>query len=213
MAINVAIVEDKPVTLEGLKSMVNSSDDLFCCGTFESGELFTDRFKQHLDVDVVLMDIDLKNGISGIECVANLHDPKRKVQFLMCTDLEDSDNIFSALKVGATGYIVKNTTPEKMITAIKEIHEGGSPMSPQIARKVTEAFKQDKINSAQVESLTQLEKETLDMISKGYQYKEIADKHEVSIHAIRERIRNIYEKLQVHNKTDAINKLYPRTNS
>lgn len=129
----------------------------------------------------------------------------------MCTNLEDSENIFSALKVGATGYIVKNTTPEKMITAIKEIHSGGSPMSPQIARKVIEAFKQDKINSEQVESLTQLEKETLDMVSKGYQQKEIAAKEEKTIHAIRERIRNIYEKLQVHNKTDAINKLYPKT--
>ncbi|MEP7265198.1 MAG: response regulator transcription factor [Bacteroidota bacterium] len=212
MAINVAIVEDQKVTREGLKSMIESSDDLFCCGTFESGELFTSKFK-HLQVDVVLMDIDLKNGISGIECVANLHDPKRNIQFLMCTNLEDSDNIFSALKVGATGYIVKNTTPDKMITAIKEIHSGGSPMSPHIARMVTLAFKQDKINSAQVESLTQLEKETLDMISKGYHYKEIAEKDEVSIHAIRERIRNIYEKLQVHNKTDAINKLYPRTKS
>ena len=106
----------------------------------------------------------------------------------MCTDLEDSDNIFSALEVGATGYIVKNTTPEKMITAIKEIHAGGSPMSPQIARKVTQAFKKDKINSAQVESLTPLEKETLDLLSKGYHYKEIAEKHEVSVDTVRKRI-------------------------
>jgi DNA-binding NarL/FixJ family response regulator len=208
--INVAIVEDKKVTLDGLKSIVDSSDELFCCGTFENAESFTSRFK-HLEVDVVLMDINLPSGISGIECVANLHDSKPKVQFLMCTDLEDADNIFSALKVGATGYIVKNTTPEKMIAAIKEIHSGGSPMSPQIARKVTEAFKEDKKNSEQVSSLSKLEKETVELLSKGHPYKEIADKHEVSVETIRKRIRNIYEKLQVHNKTDAINKLYPRT--
>ncbi len=209
MPINVAIVEDKKVTLEGLKSIIDSSNELFCCGTFENAELFTSSFK-HLQVDVVLMDINLPPGISGIECVANLHISKPQVQFLMCTDLEDADNIFSALKVGATGYIVKNTTPEKMILAIKEIHSGGSPMSPQIARKVTEAFKKDKQNQEQVNSLSLLERETVELLSKGHPYKEIADKHLVSVDTIRKRIRNIYEKLQVHNKTDAINKLFPR---
>lgn len=209
MAIHVAIVEDKKVTLEGLKTIIDSSSELFCCGTFENAESFKSSFK-HLQVDVVLMDINLPPGISGIECVANLHNSKPHVQFLMCTDLEDADTIFSALEVGATGYIVKNTTPEKMIAAIKEIYAGGSPMSPQIARKVIQAFKKDKQILEQVNSLSQLERETVELLSKGHPYKEIADKHVVSIETIRKRIRNIYEKLQVHNKTDAINKLYPR---
>ena len=212
MPINVAIVEDRKETLEGLKSMVDSSDELFCCGTFENAQSFTDKFK-HLQVDVVLMDIDMKPGISGIECVANLHESRPDVQFMMCTHLEDADNIYEALKVGANGYIVKNTTPDKMVAAIKEIHSGGSPMSSQIARKVTAAFKQDRQNMEQLNSLTQLEKDTVDLLSKGYPYKEIAEKHDVSIDTIRKRIRNIYIKLQVQNKTDAINKLYPRTKS
>src|ERR1019366_5313724 len=112
MAIKVAIVEDDLQTREGLKSMVESCDELYCCGIFEDAESFTNKFK-HLDVDVVLMDIGLP-GHSGIECVGQLIEIKPKVLFLMCTNLEDDDKIFSALSIGAKGYIVKNTTAEKL---------------------------------------------------------------------------------------------------
>lgn len=212
MIINVAIVEDKKETLDGLKSIVDSSNDLFCCGTFESAESFKNSFK-HLQVDVVLMDIHMPPGMTGIECVAHLHKLRPNVLFMMCTNLEDSDSVYSALKVGAVGYIVKNTTPEKMIDAIKDIHVGGSPMSPQIARKVTVAFKQDDSNAEQVNSLTQLERDTVNLLLKGFQYKEIADKHEVSIETIRKRIRNIYVKLQVNNVGGLANKFNTRTNN
>lgn len=112
MIINVAIVEDKKETLDGLKSIVDSSNDLFCCGTFESAESFKNSFK-HLQVDVVLMDIHMPPGMTGIECVAHLHKLRPNVLFMMCTNLEDSDSVYSALKVGAVGYIVKNTTLKK----------------------------------------------------------------------------------------------------
>lgn len=209
MPVKVAIVEDDLQTREGLKSMAESSNEIFCHETFEDAESFTNKFK-HLDVDVVLMDINLP-GYSGIECVEQLKKIKPKVEFLMCTNLEDADKIFSALRVGATGYITKNTTAEKLIEAIKEIYAGGSPMSPQIARKVTEAFPADKKNSEQVNSLTKREKEITGLLALGYPYKEVAGNLSIKIDTVRTYIRDIYSKLQVHNKTEAINKLYPKT--
>lgn len=210
MPINVAIVEDEPVTLEGIKAIVDSSDELFCCGTFSNAQTFKEKFK-HLNADVVLMDIDLKAGMNGIECVESLYETKGKVQFLMCTNIEDPDKIVAALKVGATGYILKNTTDEKIINSIIELHNGGSPMSPLVARKITEVFKADKKNAELFNRLTEKEKEAIELLRKGFQYKEVADKQGVAVDTIRKRIRMIYEKLQVHNRTDAINKLYPKT--
>jgi DNA-binding NarL/FixJ family response regulator len=209
MPILVAIVEDQSVTLEGLKSIIDSSDKLFCCGTFENAELFSAAFK-HLDVQVVLMDINLP-GSSGIECVEKLKQQKPEVQFLMCTNIEDADKIFSALKVGATGYLVKNTMPEKIIEAIIEVNNGGSPMSPQIARKVTDLFRKDNNNSSLISKLTPREKETIEMLSQGFPYKIVADKLGIKVNTVNAYIRSIYEKLQVHNRTDAINLLFPRT--
>jgi DNA-binding NarL/FixJ family response regulator len=156
------------------------------------------------------MDINLP-GNSGIQCVEQLKKVKPSVQFLMCTSLQDAEKIFSALSVGATGYITKNTTTEKLTQAIKEIYQGGSPMSPQIARKVTEAFVKDKKHKEQVGSLTKREKEIIDLLAAGHPYKEIADCLSLKIDTIRTYIRDIYLKLQVHNRTDAINKLYPKT--
>jgi NarL family two-component system response regulator LiaR len=210
MRIKVAIVEDEPETLKGLKSMVESSDDLLCCGTFENAQSFVNKFT-HLEVDVVLMDIDLRSSMNGIECVEKLHPYKPEVQFLMCTNLEDTDNIFAALQIGATGYIVKNTTSEKLITAIKDINSGGSPMSPQIARKLIGVVQKDNKNSELLKLLTPKEYEAVVLISKGHLYKEIADIQDVSIETVRPRIRSIYKKLQVHNKTDAVNLLFPKT--
>lgn len=211
MLIKVAIVEDDLENQKCLKLMVESSGELFCVGVFESAELFTDKFK-HLDVDVVLMDINLP-GNSGIECVKELKEIKPNVEFLMCTHLEDADKIYAALKVGATGYILKNTTTEKLIDAVKEIYAGGSPMSPQIARKVIKAFPGDEKDSKLVDSLTKREKEIAELLSLGYPYKIVADKLAVSIETVRTRIRDIYSKLQVHSRTDAINMLYPKTKS
>ena len=209
MRIKVAIVEDDLQTRESLKLMAESSDEIICKELFESAEDFSARLK-HLDVDVVLMDINLP-GNSGIECVEKAATIRTDVQFLMCTHLEDTDKICAALSVGATGYIIKNTTPKKLVEAIKEIYTGGSPMSPQIARKVTETFARDRKHLNQFESLSKREKEIMELIELGYQYKLVADRLKISIETVRTNIRDIYKKLQVHNKTEAINKLFAKT--
>lgn len=211
MLIKVAIVEDDSENQKSLKLMIESSGELFCRGVFENAESFADKFK-HLDVDVVLMDINLP-GNSGIECVKESKKIKPNVEFLMCTHLEDADKIFAALRVGATGYILKNTTTEKLIEAIKEIYAGGSPMTPQIARKVIKAFPEDEKDSKLLSSLTKREREIADLLERGYPYKIVADKLTISIETVRTRIRDIYSKLQVHSRTDALNMLYPKTKS
>jgi len=211
MKIKIAIVEDDLQTREGLKLMIESSDELYCQGIFEDADTFIDVFK-HLEVDVVLMDINLP-GSSGIECVEQLKEIKPGVQFLMCTHLKDDDKIFSALKAGATGYILKNTTADKLIIAIKEIYNGGSPMSPEIARKVTQAFAIERKNSEQINLLTKREKEVIELLALGYPYKLVADNLSLKTDTIRAYIRDIYSKLHVHNKTEAINKLHHKINN
>jgi DNA-binding NarL/FixJ family response regulator len=156
-----------------------------------------------------LMDIDLP-GTTGIECVAKLKQIKPQVQFLMCTNLEDDDSIFSALSLGATGYLIKNTTIERLSDSIKDIYSGGSPMSPQIARKVTQAFRKEREVSKLFEALTGREKEIVELLSQGYTYKLIADRLAIATDTVRTYIRNIYSKLQVHCRTDALNRLFPK---
>ena len=211
MRINIAIVEDDLQTREGLKIMIESFDEIYCQGIFEDADAFISSFK-HLEVDVVLMDINLP-GCSGIECVEQLKEKKPGVQFLMCTHLKDDDKIFSALKAGATGYILKNITAEKLTIAIKEIYNGGSPMSPEIARKVTEAFAIDRKSTEQIKLLTKREREVIELLAFGYPYKIVADRLSLKTDTIRAYIRGIYSKLQVHNKTEAINKLHYKMNN
>ncbi len=130
----------------------------------------------------------------------------------MCTSLEDTDNIFAALQAGATGYLIKSTPPAKILDAITDAHDGGAPMSSQIARKVTQYFfnlEQTKKNK-ELEKLSVREQEILNFLAKGYRYKEIAAMLFVSIETVRKHIHNIYEKLQVNSRTDALNKVYPK---
>jgi DNA-binding NarL/FixJ family response regulator len=131
----------------------------------------------------------------------------------MCTSLEDTDNIFAALQAGATGYLVKSTPPTKILEAISDAHNGGSPMSSQIARKVTSFFftaGAEKRNT-ELEKLSHREQEILDYLSKGYRYKEIAALLFINIETVRKHIHNIYEKLQVNSRTDALNRVYPKS--
>lgn len=206
MRINVAIVDDDLQTRNWLQLLVEECDELYCKGIFEDADDFINEFK-HLDVDVVLMDINLP-GSSGIECVEKLKTQKPNVQFLMCTNVKDAEKIFAALKVGATGYILKNINADKLSESIKDIYNGGSPMSPEIARKVTEAFAIEKQTADQVSLLTKREREVIELLALGYPYKLVADKLSLKTDTIRSYIRDIYSKLQVHNKTEAINKLH-----
>jgi len=209
MAINVAIVEDEKEIREGLKAMVDFSEDLFCVSVFGTAEEAMKSFKQ-LDVDVVLMDINLP-GKSGIQCVEYLKGIRPEVHFLMCTNVEDDDKIFDALCVGATGYLLKNTSQTELQQAIKDIHSGGSPMTPSVARKIVTSFSSKRKSSSLLDDLTEKEKEVLLLLDKGYPYKIIGDKMGINIETVRWHIRNIYGKLQVHSRAEAINKVFPRS--
>lgn len=210
MDIRVAIIEDQKDTRKMLSILVNDNEGYECVASFGNGE---DALAQipNLAPDVVLVDIHLPGGISGIEAVKRLKGLCADAQYIMCTSLEDADNIFSALQAGATGYITKATPPSKILEAITDACKGGSPMSSQIARKVISFFqaKQDKINK-ELDKLSAREQEILEYLSKGYRYKEIAATLYVSIETVRKHIHNIYEKLQVNSRTDALNKVYPK---
>jgi DNA-binding NarL/FixJ family response regulator len=209
MAIHVAVVEDQKPIREGLKAMLDSSPDLFCAGVFEDAESLIKNFK-HLDVHVVLMDIGLP-GISGIQCVEQLKAIRPEVHFLMCTNLDEDDKIYDALCAGATGYVLKSTSKADLAEAIKQIQAGGSPMSPSVARKIVNSFSGKRKNTKLIDALTDREREVLNLLDKGYPYKIIADKLSISTPGVRFHIRNIYEKLQVHSRAGALNKVFPKT--
>ena len=165
-----------------------------------------------LEPDVVMVDIHMPGGISGIETVTKLKVFCPDIKCIMCTSLEDTENIFNALQAGATGYITKSTPPEKILEAITDVYDGGSPMNSQIAKKVIDYFfpKNPEKKNAELEKLSAREQEILAYLSKGYRYKEIASLLFVSIETVRKHIHNIYEKLQVNSRTDALNKVYPK---
>jgi DNA-binding NarL/FixJ family response regulator len=208
MSINVTIVEDDDDIRQSLEEVLMVNEDINCVASFPNAEDFIDSFK-YINTDVVLMDIGLP-GKNGIAAVAETKLLKPKVQYLMCTSFEEPEKTFSSLCAGATGYMLKNCTHEELFQAIKDIHNGGSPMSPQIARLVVTSFNERKKKVAEFENLSQREKEILGYLSDGYQYKEIALKLFLSVETIRTYIRNIYEKLQVHTRTEALNKVFPK---
>jgi len=187
--------------------LIGSSDGFVCNLTFSSAEQALEQLPGSCP-DVALMDIHLP-GMNGIEAVRKLKTQCPHTQFIMSTIYEDDENIFESLKAGASGYLLKKTAPSKILDAIIEVVEGGSPMSSQIARKVIASFqKKDSID--EVDMLTPREKEVLKSLAKGLRYKEIADEFNVSMETIRSHARNIYEKLQVQSRTEALNKVYGR---
>lgn len=209
MDITVAVIEDQKDTRKMLSILINGSEGYECVATFENGEDAIAQIPQ-LAPAVVLTDIHLP-GLSGIDCVAQLKTLCPDTQFIMCTSLEDTDNIFSALQAGAAGYITKSATPSKILEAITDAHNGGSPMSSQIARKVINFFQQPPIaKNTELEKLSTREQEILQYLAKGYRYKEMAGLLFISIETVRKHIHNIYEKLQVNSRTDALNKAYPK---
>jgi len=156
-------------------------------------------------VEIALFDINLP-GMSGIDCIQRLKMLHPRMQMMVLTVYDNPDNIFNALKAGATSYLLKGTPPEKVIEAIQEVYTGGSPISSQIARKVIEAFAIREKTNEYFQDLSRREQEMLEHLSKGYRYKEIADKLYVSLETVRTHIRNIYEKLQVNSRAEALKK-------
>ncbi len=202
MPIKVAIVEDNEKIREGLAALIDGSEGFQCTAAYETAEEALRRLPAY-NPDVVLMDIQLPK-MSGIECVEKLKERDPDLQIMMLTVYEDDEKVFRSLVAGATGYILKRTPPAELLEAIRDLHEGGSPMSDQIARKVVEAFQQMGRSSKETENLSDRELEILAFLAKGYHDKEIADHIFLSIKTVRTHLRNIYQKLHVRSRTEAV---------
>ena len=211
--IKVAVVEDKIDLKIALEEIIGMSTTCVHIASYTSGEIAISELLNNVP-DVVLMDINL-GDISGIEVVRQLKSKMPSVKYMMCTIYEEDEKIFDALRAGANGYILKKTPPLKLIDAIVELHNGGAPMSSQIAAKVVNVFARNN-NVGQVQatnansmltkhSLSQREIEVLDQLSKGLLYKEISNNLNISSETVRKHVYNIYDKLHVDNRVEAIN--------
>lgn len=202
MSITVCIVEDDAALREEVRAFIDESPGLTCIGACATGEEAVEAVPL-LQPDVVLMDINLP-GMSGIECTRSIKSLAPDSQVVMFTVYENSDQVFEALAAGACGYLVKNTPPEKLLAAIEDIHNGGSPMSSHIARKVVQAFTATPAAAPAAADLSHREREVLELLAQGRAYKQIAAQLGLSIGTIRTYIRRIYEKLQVNCRTEAV---------
>ncbi|MBK9149444.1 MAG: response regulator transcription factor [Flavobacteriales bacterium] len=206
--IRVGIVEDDGILREALSDALEVDPSMEMCGAYASAEDFLDQL-MHTSPDVVIMDLNLP-GINGIECTRRAKELRPLLQVLVCTVQDDDDSLFNALCAGATGYLLKDARPNEVVHAVKTLSGGGSPMSPGIARRVLASFSAPRKQVKEMELLSEREREVLEQLAKGHRYKEIADGLNLSIETVRTHIRNLYDKLQVSSRTDALNKLYPR---
>jgi DNA-binding NarL/FixJ family response regulator len=204
--IKIVIVEDDADIRQSFASIIESGDGFTCVQAFENAEDAVAQIPA-IKPDVVIMDIHLP-GMSGIEAVRILKDEMPGLQIAMCTVYEDDEHIFNALRAGASGYLLKRTTPEKLLEAVSDLNQGGSPMSSEIARRVVASFQKPTPVSPELAMLTTREKEILDLLAKGYLYKEIAAELFISIETVKRHIHNIYEKLHVQTRTEALNKVF-----
>lgn len=203
--ISVFIVEDNPDIQLLLQTIVSRDDEYACIGVVMTGTEALLKIPELLP-DVVLMDIGLPD-ISGIDCVRKLKPLCPNVEFIMCTIYDEDEKVFQSLEAGANSYILKKSKPELLLRAIREVYEGGSPMSSDIARKIVAKMQrreQDRSNFG----ITPREVEVLHMLSKGLTYNEVADGLFISIKTLKKHIYNIYEKLHVDNKVEALNKFF-----
>lgn len=211
--ISVFVVDDNKELRNALEEIITMSDGYKCIGTVGTAEDAVGQIPL-LRPDVVLMDINLGTEESGIDVVRVLKPRIPDTNFMMCTVYEEDDKIFQALSAGASGYILKKTDPARMLEAIRELFQGGAPMSSQIARKVVAAFSQQTVsNNTDGEDLDMLsgrEKEILEFLSRGLMYKEIASQLFLSPETVRKHVYHIYEKLHVNNRVAAVNKFYGR---
>jgi len=202
----VALVEDDQKTRQSLAELLRGESRVCCAGIYPDGEAAVREIPIGKP-DVALVDINLP-GMSGIECVERLKKLLPKLQVLMLTKYDESDLIFSSLRAGASGYLLKKMLTVELISAIEQVFAGGAPMTMQIARKVVEHFNQIKSPTADLEKLTPREHEVLALLAKGFLYKEISHQLGISLHTFRTHQRAIYEKLHVHSRTEATVKYF-----
>lgn len=208
MPISVSIVEDSEQVRNTLSRLINRAEGFRCASQYANAESAVEGLPQDKP-DVVLMDINLP-GMNGVECVRQLKLTIPKTQVVMLTAYEDTENIFDALAAGASGYMLKRTPRAELLDAIKDVLNGGSPMTTHIARKVVQSFQKKGESPQPTENLSAREQEVLDCLSQGLMYKEIAEKLGISYETVHTYIRRIYEKLQVRTRTEAVAKFLRR---
>jgi DNA-binding NarL/FixJ family response regulator len=206
--IDVAIVEDEDDVREALGLLINGSEGFRCVQRFPSAEKALPALLRSKP-DVVLMDINLP-GMSGIECTRELKVHQPALAIMVLTVYDDDDKIFESLKAGASGYLLKKTPPAKILEAILELHNGGSPMTAGIARRVVQSFQSMGPSAKETENLSKREHEILFYLAKGYRYQEIADTMFISFETVRTHLRNIYQKLHVRSRSEAVLKVLQR---
>ena len=203
--IKVAIVEDDDELRANLSEYVGRFPDFKLVAAFADGEAALADLPR-LKPEVVVMDINLP-GIDGIKCVEHLRDSMPQTLFMMLTVYEDNDCLFRSLLAGASGYLLQRASPAEIVSAIRDLHAGGSPMTPQIARRVVQHYQQTQTRTQPVEELGELsphQRAFLEQLAKGYRYKEIADNLGIGMDGVRSYVRRIYEKLHVHSRTEAV---------
>jgi len=212
MPIRVAIVENEVVFAEAMQMVLNNAGPEIACGHVFSNSKNALQKLPELKPDIVLMDIDLGEGqVNGIDCITRLQPQMPGTLFMVLTIYEDHQKVFDALSAGALGYVLKSAKPEKIIEAVRELHEGGAPMSPSIARQIAGSFsKPAQMPTPESELLTIREKEVIQLISKGKLEKEVAAELFISLKTVKSHISNIYGKLHVRTRVEALNKYFGR---
>jgi DNA-binding NarL/FixJ family response regulator len=204
MHISVAIIEDLEEIREGLKNYIEADIDLMVVSAIASAEEALEVLPR-LQPDIAIMDINLPK-MNGIRCMEAVKKDCPATQFMIFTIYENDEKVFDALRAGASGYLLKNTDPSGIVDALKELYRGGSPMSPNIARKLVNVFREKSDNSMHSSLLGKRENQVLILLSQGLLYKEIASQLSITVGTVRQHIHNIYDKLHVQNRTEAINK-------
>ena len=210
--IRVAIIEDDEDIRMALRVLIAGSPGFECSHAAESVEKGLQEIPID-EIDILLMDIHLP-GMDGIEGVKAFKTKRSDLQVMMVTVYDDDEHVFNALKAGANGYLLKRTAPGKMLESIRELYQGGAPMSAEIARRVVSSFRQTAPTpqkpAEELNRLTPREREVLDLLAVGHYYKEIAGQLHISLDTVKRHISHIYGKLHVQNRTEAINKAFPR---
>jgi len=197
----IAIVEDSRVIRESLMEFIHSDRDCTCVCACATAEEALKVIPKH-QPDIVLMDVQLPN-MSGIECTAQLKQQMPGLHIIMVTVYEDTERIFKALRAGACGYLLKRCTPEELIAAVREVRQGGAPMSREIARKVISSFQEPLTTAAEMEELSPREREILELLAAGFPNKQIADRLGLTDGTVRWHLRHVYNKLHVRSRTEA----------